>query len=113
MTLPYGAYPKDGDEVFRGFTYEGNEYAFDGVLLVGANPALSPFSSKCNMYAIPRIQAFDENLEHWFAFMEDNPGIIFTSDGDPNIVTVPRELPGGLVGTLDESSIGDRKLIRY
>lgn len=113
LTLPYGAYPKDGDEVFRGFTYEGNEYTFDGVLLVGANPALSPFSSKCNMYAIPRIQAFDENLEHWFAFMEDNPGIIFTSDGDPNVVTVPRKLPGGLVGTLDESSIGDRELIRY
>ncbi|MFW6074737.1 MAG: polysaccharide deacetylase family protein [Chloroflexota bacterium] len=113
VTLPYGAYPKDGDDVFRGFTYQGNEYAFDGVLQVGANPALSPYSAECDKYAIPRIQAFSEQLSYWFEFMEDNPGIIFTSDGDPDTVTVPRELPGGLAGTLDESRLEGRELIRY
>lgn len=114
VTLPYGAYPNDGDDtVFRGFTYNGKEYSFDAVLLVGANPAVVPWSTEYDPYAIPRIQAFDEELDKWYTFIEENPGIIFTSDGNPDTVTIPDEVAWALADTLDDTQLGGRELIRY
>jgi peptidoglycan/xylan/chitin deacetylase (PgdA/CDA1 family) len=114
ITLPYGMFPPGGDDtLFRGFTYEGRYYEWDGSLLIGANPSESPISTEYDPYWIARIQAFDEELERWFEVIEDNPGILFVSDGNPNTVTVPYDLHPWLVGTLNESAIGDRELIRY
>lgn len=115
ITLPYGMYPPDGnDTLLRGFEYEGRIYAWDAALLVGANPAASPFSSEFSPYETPRIQAFDDSLMAWFQTFEDSPDLLYVSDGDPNTVTVPdrTELDPSLVGTLDPSRVGDRQLIR-
>lgn len=115
QTLPYGGYPNGGDDtVFKGFDYNGNHYAFEGVLLVGANPAVSVLSTEYDPYAIPRIQMFDEEFnQKWVPFLEENPDVIYTSDGNPNTVTVPETLHWALVDTLDESKIGNRQLVRY
>lgn len=114
VTLPYGGYPNGGDDsVFRSFTYEGKQYSYDAALLVGANPAFSPVSTEYDPYAIPRIQAFDEELDKWFTFFEENPGILYTSDGNPQTVTVPDELHWGIVDTLDETKLDGKQLIRY
>jgi peptidoglycan/xylan/chitin deacetylase (PgdA/CDA1 family) len=115
VTLPYGSYPNGGDDtVFKGFDYQGQHFVYEGVLLVGANPAYSLYSTEYDPYAIPRMQAFDDELNNnWFPFIEENPGVLYTSDGNPNTVTVPLELHWALVDTLDETSIGDRELIRY
>ncbi len=114
VTLPYGAYPNDGDDtIFRGFTYQGREYVYSSALLVGANPAVSSFSTTWDPYAIARIQAFDDELATWFGVMEENPGILYTSDGNVSTVTVPNQLVPGLADTLDETKLGSRELIRY
>ena len=114
VTLPYGAYPNDGDDtIFRGFTYQGREYVYSSALLVGANPSVSSFSTTWDPYAIARIQAFDDELATWFGVMEDNPGILYTSDGNPATVTIPNQLEPGLADTLDETKLGSRELIRY
>lgn len=114
VTLPYGGYPNEGDDtVFRGFTYEGEYYEYAAVLLVGANPAFSPVSSEYDPYAVPRIQAFDEELGRWQAFILENPGIMYVSDGNPDTVTIPNELPWALLETLDETKLMGRELIRY
>lgn len=114
-TLPFGAYPNGGDDtVFKGFDYNGGYYEFEGVLLVGANPAFSVLSTQYDPYAIPRIQMFDEEFnQKWLPFLEENPDVIYTSDGNPNTVTVPETLHWALVDTLDESRVGDRQLVRY
>jgi len=113
-TLPYGGYPNGGDDtVFKGFDYNGGYYEYEGVLLVGANPAVSVLSTEYDPYAIPRIQAFDEELDKWFSFLVENPDVIYTSDGNPNTVTVPETLHWALVDTLDETKIGGRTLVRY
>ncbi|CAN5798379.1 polysaccharide deacetylase family protein [soil metagenome] len=114
VTLPYGGYPMGGDDtVFKGFYYEGEFFEYFGVLLVGANPAVSTLSEVYDPYAIPRIQAFDAELDYWFEFIEENPGIMYVSDGNPDTVTVPNDLPYELSETLDESKLNGRTLIRY
>jgi peptidoglycan/xylan/chitin deacetylase (PgdA/CDA1 family) len=115
QTLPYGGYPNGGDDtVFKGFDYNGAHYSFDGVFLVGANPAVSVLSTEYDPYAIPRIQMFDaEWNQNWVPFLEENPDVLYTSDGNPNTVTVPETLHWALVDTLDETKLGNRQLVRY
>jgi peptidoglycan/xylan/chitin deacetylase (PgdA/CDA1 family) len=114
ITLPFGMFPPGGDDtLFRGFEYKGEWFAWDASLLVGANPTQSPFSTEYDPYWIARIQAFDDELDRWKEIIADNPGILYVSDGNPDTVTVPYDLHPWLVGTLDESKLGGRELIRY
>jgi peptidoglycan/xylan/chitin deacetylase (PgdA/CDA1 family) len=114
VTLPFGVYPDGGDDsLLRGFDYNGKHYAWKAALLVGANPTVSPISTEYDPYATARIQAFDDELNKWFGIFEDNPGLLYVSDGNPNTVTVPNDLHSWIVGTLDDTKIGNRELIRY
>lgn len=90
VTLPFGAYPAD-DALLRGFDYHGQPYRFLGALMIGANPAPSPAHPDFEPFRTPRIQANDEELARWFGYVEDNPGLIYVSDGDPDTLTVPEE----------------------
>jgi peptidoglycan/xylan/chitin deacetylase (PgdA/CDA1 family) len=114
VTLPYGMYPSGGDDTaIRGSDYNGQHYSWRCALEIGANPATSPISTQYDPYALARIQAFDDELNKWFGMFESDPGILYVSDGNPNTVTVPNDLHPWLVDTLDESKIGNRKLVRY
>lgn len=118
ITLPYGMFPigpsgGGDDTLFRGFDYKGEHFVWTSALLVGANPTVVPYSNQYDPYAVARIQAFDDELNKWFGVFESDPGILYVSDGNPNLVTIPNDLHPWLVGTLDESKIGDRELIRY
>jgi peptidoglycan/xylan/chitin deacetylase (PgdA/CDA1 family) len=114
ITLPYGMFPHGGDaSLLHGFEYEGRYYRYVAALLVGANPANSPLSTEFDPYATPRIQAYDGQLNQWFETFENQPGILYVSDGDPTAVTVPLNLHPYVVGTLDEAKCGDREIIRY
>jgi peptidoglycan/xylan/chitin deacetylase (PgdA/CDA1 family) len=114
ITLPYGMYPDGGDDtLLRGFDLNGQTYHWVCALEVGADPAVNPYSTEYDPYATARIQAFDEELDKWKQTFADNPGILYVSDGNPNTVTVPTDLHPWLVGTLDESKLGDKQLIRY
>ena len=114
ITLPYGMYPPDeGERFLQGFTYQERDYAWDGALLVGANPANAPFSTEFDPYETARIQAFDAELEYWYQLFVDAPGLLYVSDGDPNVVTVPEALHPSLAGTLDLTRVGTRELVRY
>jgi peptidoglycan/xylan/chitin deacetylase (PgdA/CDA1 family) len=113
ITLPYGMYPSGSDAtLLRGFEYEGRRYEWSAALLVGANPTVAPASTEFDPYAMARIQAFDAELDKWFAVFVEQPGILYVSDGDPATLTVPEDLHPWLVGTLDRSKLGGRELIR-
>lgn len=113
IALPYGMYPAGAAEsLLRGFTYQGKDYSWDAALLVGANPAVSPLSTAFDPFETPRIQAFDDELKKWFQIFVNEPGLLYVSDGDPNVVTVPNVLPPALAGSLDRSRVGDRALVR-
>lgn len=114
ITLPYGAYPSGGDDrLLRGFSYQERLYQWSGALLVGANPANSPISTEFDPFETARIQAFDDELSKWFETFVAVPEILYVSDGNPGLITVPNDLHPQLAGTLNEGSVGDRELVRY
>lgn len=112
--LPFGMYPPNGDDtLLRGFPYEGKDYRFTGALMVGANPAPSPVDAEFDPFWTPRIQGTEEELSRWFSYVENNPGIMYVSDGNPETVTIPENLPGWLLERFDAEKAAGKTVIRY
>ncbi|HSC90363.1 MAG TPA: putative glycoside hydrolase [Gaiellaceae bacterium] len=96
MALPLGSMPKPARLAVRG-AWEGTEYGPYAVLLVGASPAPSPFSTAFDRRAIPRIRtshadwsgAADYAFAYWMRELQRHPARRFVSDGDPERITVP------------------------
>ena len=96
MAVPLGALPHPASLAAHG-TWGGESYRFDGVFLAGAEPAPSPFSTKWDPGAIPRIRTNpDWNGTHdftegmWLELLEKNPGLRYVSDGNPETIAFPR-----------------------
>ena len=114
IVVPFGEYPKHGDTtLFEGFDYNGTHYSSIGALMVGANPGPSPEDQDFDPYWIPRIRGSRDQIDKWFRFAEDNPGILYVSDGNPDTITVPNQLAQSLAGKLDESKLHGKLLVRY
>lgn len=97
LSLPLGIWPDPRDLAYTG-EHEGDQYAHEGVLLVGAGPAPSPFSSAFDPLAIPRIRSSswdggDPNYgsEFWLQWFQDNPDRRYISDGNPDTVSFPSD----------------------
>jgi peptidoglycan/xylan/chitin deacetylase (PgdA/CDA1 family) len=89
VALPLGSVPKD-ESILRGGSAGGVTYRHEASLLVGAEPAPSPFSERFKPFRLPRIQATETaqpSLDFWLKRLEKNPSQKFRSDGDPNVVT--------------------------
>jgi peptidoglycan/xylan/chitin deacetylase (PgdA/CDA1 family) len=96
MALPLGSLPHPSSLAVSG-TWGGERYRFAGVFLAGAEPAPSPFSTKWNPAAIPRIRTNptwngtrDFTAGMWLDILERNPRLRYVSDGDPERITFPR-----------------------
>jgi peptidoglycan/xylan/chitin deacetylase (PgdA/CDA1 family) len=96
MALPLGFLPNPATLALSG-SADGESYRFAGVFLAGAEPAPSPFSTKWNPGAIPRIRtnpAWDGTRDFtagmWLDLLERNLGLRYVSDGDPGKITYPR-----------------------
>ncbi|MDO9534694.1 MAG: polysaccharide deacetylase family protein [Bacillota bacterium] len=113
LALPYGAYPKDPELAVQG-SHGGTSYSHESVLLVGFNPSPSPFQNRFDPYRLPRIRASEMNtagvgLYDWLEYFIQNPHKRYISDGNDFYITAPKSLEG----TLDESSLGDKKARFY
>ncbi len=102
MALPLGVYPDD-QQLARSGSSGGVHYQYDAVLLVGANPAPSPYSAEFDPLAVPRIRSQDASGEGaafgsqaWLDKLAANPERRYTSDGDPAVISFP-ESAGGTV----------------
>ncbi|MRH90772.1 polysaccharide deacetylase family protein [Nocardia sp. SYP-A9097] len=98
MALPLGISPVDRTLATAG-SWDGTPYTFDAVLLVGAEPAPSPYGA-LDPAAIPRIRSgrapvpFDS--VYWLDQLAEHPERRYTSDGDPARISFPRTLSGEL-----------------
>jgi peptidoglycan/xylan/chitin deacetylase (PgdA/CDA1 family) len=91
LSLPRGSMPRD-----EGLAVRGKGYGPYAVLLVGAEPAPSPYSAQFDPGGIPRIRTShadwdgeqDFAFSYWMRQLEQNPGSRYVSDGDPETITV-------------------------
>lgn len=98
LALPYGERPQ-GDlyqYVVKG-SHQGVEYHHKAVLLVGSNPALSPYHINLDMANVPRIRAseietYNTGLYDWLDYFDKHPEERFVSDGNKDIISFPKEL---------------------
>ncbi|MFY9113841.1 MAG: polysaccharide deacetylase family protein [Dethiobacteria bacterium] len=103
LALPYGARPSDPELAIRGCS-EGINYRHEAVLLVGSNPAPSPFSKDFGVY-LPRIRAGEINSDgvgmyDWIDYFRNNPERRFLSDGDPDAITISAQSAEDLRGQI-------------
>lgn len=79
---PYGAYPKDISLLKEGYCEsEDLHYSYEAVVKVGGEPSLSPFSDSFDPYRLPRVQAFQDELDKWLGYFERYPRRYYVSDG--------------------------------
>lgn len=96
--LSYGARPKDKTlcPYLQKGQYEGMTYENIAVLNVGWDPSVSPIDKSFDPYSIHRIRASETKVDgvgmyDWLAVFDKNPERRYISDGNPDIVTVPKK----------------------
>jgi peptidoglycan/xylan/chitin deacetylase (PgdA/CDA1 family) len=89
IALPMGISPRNRALLAKG-TFAGRPYVNSSVMLVGANPAPSPFTSAFDPLRLPRIQAVEgeAGITYWLDRLKATENA-YVSDGDPDTVTVP------------------------
>jgi peptidoglycan/xylan/chitin deacetylase (PgdA/CDA1 family) len=102
LALPLGGWPTPRSIAWRG-TWRGRSYAHDGVFLVGAEPAKSPFTRAFDRHAIPRIRTTPRGAAEpeygsswWLDHLRRDPDRRYVSDGDPNTIAFPRRFSDAL-----------------
>jgi peptidoglycan/xylan/chitin deacetylase (PgdA/CDA1 family) len=117
LTMPFGNYPdpdKHPEQVrwlHNGIPYKGQTVRLLGALKVGGGLAPSPVSVLFDPFKVPRVQASDDVLAYWQDYCETNADLLYTSDGDPNTVTVLADAPPQLQGASDASRAAGRRII--
>jgi len=108
LALPLGLWPANRTLAISG-SYQGVGYQNDAILLVGSDPALSPYSVEFDPYALPRVQVFGRNLDRWLAYYQQHPDERYVSDGDPGAISFPK----ALASSLDGAAVGARTVRAY
>jgi hypothetical protein len=103
LILPYGVFPggENMDQQWKwirnGFEHDGQQIELMTVVAAGADPAMSPANINFDRMSIARIGAKDYPsegepdlfLDFWFGQFEANPESLYTSDGNPDTITIP------------------------
>ncbi len=97
MALPFGGAPVERELAHTG-AWDGQSYTFDGIFLVGAEPAPSPFSAAFDPLRIPRIRSAGLDAggkanfgsAFWLDSLDKRPERRYVSDGNVEQVSFPR-----------------------
>ncbi|PKW19037.1 polysaccharide deacetylase family protein [Saccharopolyspora spinosa] len=109
IALPLGVHPKN-ERLAADGSADGGDYHHDSVMLVGSNPAPSPWSAAFDPANVPRIRSqgpTGQDAQYgsaaWLDKLAADPGRRYTSDGDPNRISAPADrktAPSAAVGPL-------------
>jgi len=108
LALPYGARPREDDHLLAGI-WEDITYKNEAILLVGANPAPSPYAKNFDPLRLPRVRADGQELPKWLEYFRQHPHLRYFSDGDPETITFPEEFADKLA----ETATGGKKIRLY
>lgn len=117
LALPFGSRPQDDSltPYLKEGSYNGFHYENIAILNVGWDPGYSPFHRDFDPEFIPRIRASEMNVDNvgirdWLQYFENHPEERYISDGNPQIVSAPRDwedviqVPEGKVLNLYETA---------
>lgn len=97
LALPHGSNPKEEylSSMLEG-SYEGKEYKNIAVLDVGWRPAYSPFDTMNDFKSLYRVTASEIKVDNcgmydYFKQFEAGSREKFISDGNSNVVTIPKK----------------------
>ncbi len=119
LTLPFGEKPAPGTDgasyLKNGVWYDGNDYVIEAIMLVAGGPMYSPSSTWFDPMEITRFNSDDQSHSLWFGAFERGEIPLYTSDGNPDTITIPDPLPKYLQNELDPAFIADqgKTLITY
>lgn len=115
LALPHGSNPKWEfvTNMLEG-EYEGNNYKTIAVLDVGWRPAYSPFDTLTDFTSLYRVTGSEINVDNcgiydYFKAYEDNTRERFISDGNPDVVTIPKRHEA----YLNMNMVGERLVNMY
>ncbi|MGI8307251.1 polysaccharide deacetylase family protein [Saccharopolyspora hattusasensis] len=107
IALPLGVHPKN-ERLAADGSADGVDYHHDSVMLVGSNPAPSPWSADFDPANVPRIRSqgtTGQDAQYgstaWLDKLAAAPDRRYTSDGDPNRISAPADrktAPSAAVG---------------
>lgn len=106
LTVPFGAYPDPAlhpnqvSQAMTGYVYNGVSYRVIAMVQVGHAPSVSPSSTLWDPSHIERIAGDDDVFGYWQQKLLNGDIIPYTSDGDPNRVAVPSDLPEKMASQL-------------
>lgn len=103
LSLPFGVWPKNRSLAATGSAGDVT-YNHEAILLVGAQPAPSPFDTAFAPLAIPRIRSApswsggdpDFGSAFWLDVLNQRPERRYISDGNPDTISFPSELAENL-----------------
>ena len=118
LTLPFGAFPAtewQHSMLVNGFNWEGQRIQMEAILMVGGGPSVSPDSVMWDPWAITRFNTDAASLGSWQELVESGAMTLYTSDGNPDSVTLPADLPEDLAGQFDPDVLASRgrSLLQY
>lgn len=96
LALPLGITSKKFKNYVVKGEFEGVKYENRAILLVGSNPALSPFDKKRDLLNLPRIRAagykpVQLDMYYWLNYFDKNPKERYVSDGNSKNIFVPNK----------------------
>lgn len=104
LALPFGVLPDD-DYLVEAGSHGETSYQHQAVLLVGAQPAPSPFSNQFRPLRLPRVQASQTELDKWLGHFRTHPEDRYVSDGDPQAITIPDGRSGDLAPSVPREKV--------
>lgn len=113
LALPYGLLPKkEAQKYLRAGEWKGTKYENKAVLLAASRPVLSPVTGSKKLSRTANLAAFDPyrlerilpdptdpgtTFEYWLKFFDANPRLRYISDGNPDVVAVPKAFSKSVV----------------
>lgn len=111
LVLPYGAMPDPSVDwwawstVYEGFTWNGETVTLDAVVNVSGGVVPSPASTAWDPLSINRFNTQPDLIRYWFNEFENGDLTLYTSDGNPETVVVPNDLPAQLAADFDPDAL--------
>lgn len=111
LILPYGAKPDPSvdwwawSNVYEGFMWNGKAVYLDAVMGVSGGVNASPASTAWDPLAMNRFNTEPDLIAYWFNEFENGDLTLYTSDGNPQTVVVPDDLPQQLADEFDPAAL--------